>query len=873
MPYDAKLTQACPISKPWGVLNSQTAQIMGCHASEDDAQQQISALYASEQIERAKYDGIDFTPPQGAREEAEKGLKWRKQFSRGGTPVGWARARDIANGVQLSPETIGRMVAFFSRHQGNEQAEGWSPGEKGFPSNGRIAWALWGGDPGRTWARKIKNQMDSRDKAERMNKPTNIARSIGNPKDGRVVIATETPIEIYDQERNQIVRQILLMDGVQFRNDKKQLPIVDTHNDRTVRNVFGSIRNIVIEGDQLIGEPVFASDPESQIVRTRFDEGHLNDFSIDATILARVYVQDGQQYTTSRRVKIEGPAEIVTAWEPHNASICATGADPNSTVRRSKDQETMRSDMSPELMDRLMKMGLPEGMTDLEQITMWVLDHMEKPVEVEVEVPPDPQADPAAASRADTGKMTADELKPVVAQEVARALQAEQSRRKAIVSVVNLAKLERSVADSMIDEGVSVEVARKRVMAMSANEPVGTSFSSVGNTRETGIERFHNAMRDAIILRSLKSARISRQDLIPNNPDADDFKHLGLNRMAELILRQHGINTDRMSPIDIARVAMGYQDACRKWRIQRDVYHTTGSFQNILLDSVNKTLLAGYEEAPETWSAWARQAPSVADFKTINRTRFSEAPDPEQVPERGEYKEKPMTDSKESYKIEKYGEVFSVSWETVVNDDLDAIARVPAMHGNAHRRKVNREVYAVLAANPTMGDTFSLFSASHASGSNLSGSNGNPTVTNLNTAYAAMRTQKGLTSDAILNVVPRYLIVPAALEATADELVSSTSYIVANGNSGVQNLYGPGGKRNLVVVCDPNLDGNSTTAWYLAADPGQIDTIEVSFLQGEESPVLESEWNFRRDAYEYKTRQTFGIKAIDWRGLYKFATA
>jgi hypothetical protein len=407
---------------------------------------------------------------------------------------------------------------------------------------------------------------------------------------------------------------------------------------------------------------------------------------------------------------------------------------------------------------------------------------------------------------------------------------------------------------------------------MSASEPVGNFFGSVGNVRESGSERFHNAMRDAIIVRSLRSARISRQDLIPNNPDAADFVHLGLQRMAELVLRQQGINTDRMSNIDIARVAMGYEDAMRRHRIQRDVYHTTGSFQNILLDSVNKTLLAGYEEAPATWSLWARQAPSVADFKTINRTRFSEAPDPEQVPERGEYKEKAMTDSKESYKIEKYGEVFSVSWETVVNDNLDAISRVPAMHGNAHKRKVNREVYAVLAANPTMGDGNALFSASHASGSNLSGSSGSPSVMNLNTAYAAMRTQKGLTTDSIINVVPRYLIVPAALEATADEIVSSTSYIVANGNSGVQNLYGPGGKRNLVVVCDPNLDGNSTTAWYLAADPGQIDTVEVSFLQGEESPVLESEWNFRRDAYEYKTRQTFGIKAIDWRGLYKFAT-
>jgi hypothetical protein len=873
MPYSEKMTKACPISRPWGVFNDATAQLMGCHASEDDAQEQIAALYASEDIQRAKYDGIDFTPPDGARKEAEKGLKWRKEYGRGGTPVGWARARDIANGVALSPETINRMVAFFSRHQGNESAEGWSPGEDGFPSNGRIAWALWGGDPGRTWANKVKNQMDSRDRTERMNsKQRNIARSIiSNQKDGRVVIATETPIELFDADRNQVVRQILLMDGVQFRNEKNQLPIVDTHNDRTVRNVFGSIRNIVVEGDQLIGDPVFSSDPESQIVRTRFDEGHLNDFSIDATILARTFVQAGQTYTTKRGVVIEGPAEIVTAWEPHNASICATGADPNSTVRRSYELESRRSEMPPELMDRLMKLGLPEGMTDLEQITSWLLDHMEKTPEVEVELSKHDMKETMRADAAST--MTAEDLKPVVAEEVARVLQAETKRRKAIQSDVSLAKLERSVADSLIDEGVSIEVARKRIIAMSANEPIGTSFGSVGNVRESGAERFQNAMRDAIVMRSARSARISRQDLIPKNADADDFIHLGLNRMAELVLRQQGINTDRMTNIDIAKVAMGYEEACRRHRVRRDVYHTTGSFQNILLDSVTKTLLAGYEEAPQTWSLWARQAPSVADFKTINRTRFSEAPDPEQVPERGEYKEKPMTDSKESYKVEKYGEIFSVSWETVVNDDLDAIGRVPAMHGNAHRRKVNRECYAVLAANPLMGDAQQLFSASHASGSNLSGSSGSPSVTNLNTAYAAMRTQKGLTADAILNVVPRYLIVPAALEATADELVSSTSYIVANGNSGVSNLYGPGGKRNLVVVCDPNLDGNSTTAWYLAADPGQIDTIEVSFLQGEESPVLESEWNFRRDAYEYKTRQTFGIKAIDWRGLYKFATS
>jgi hypothetical protein len=111
----------------------------------------------------ASYSDIDFTPPQGARDEAEKGLEWRSEFGRGGTEVGVARARDISNGKSLSPDTITRMVSYFARHEVDKQGTGWSPGEEGFPSAGRVAWALWGGDPGMTWANKIKNSMSTRD--------------------------------------------------------------------------------------------------------------------------------------------------------------------------------------------------------------------------------------------------------------------------------------------------------------------------------------------------------------------------------------------------------------------------------------------------------------------------------------------------------------------------------------------------------------------------------------------------------------------------------------------------------------------------------------------------------------------------------------
>jgi hypothetical protein len=99
-----------------------------------------------------------YKPTEAMRVEAQRGLEWRSQFGRGGTEVGIARARDIANGRSLPLETVMRMVSFFARHEVDKQAEGFSPGEDGYPSNGRIAWALWGGDPGKSWAERIAEQ-------------------------------------------------------------------------------------------------------------------------------------------------------------------------------------------------------------------------------------------------------------------------------------------------------------------------------------------------------------------------------------------------------------------------------------------------------------------------------------------------------------------------------------------------------------------------------------------------------------------------------------------------------------------------------------------------------------------------------------------
>ena len=117
----------------------------------------------------AQYKGteIDLVPTDSMVSEAERGLAWRQEFGRGGTEVGIARARDIKNKVDLSPDTIRRMTSFFARHEVDKQAQGFRQGEDGYPSNGRIAWALWGGDAGMAWANRKADQMDRIDNSDR----------------------------------------------------------------------------------------------------------------------------------------------------------------------------------------------------------------------------------------------------------------------------------------------------------------------------------------------------------------------------------------------------------------------------------------------------------------------------------------------------------------------------------------------------------------------------------------------------------------------------------------------------------------------------------------------------------------------------------
>ena len=97
-------------------------------------------------------------PPATVAAAARRGLELRREYGRGGTAVGVARARDLAGRRDLSIDTVRRMVAYFERHEVDLEAPAARQGHPDYPSPGRIAWLLWGGDAGRAWARRIIRQ-------------------------------------------------------------------------------------------------------------------------------------------------------------------------------------------------------------------------------------------------------------------------------------------------------------------------------------------------------------------------------------------------------------------------------------------------------------------------------------------------------------------------------------------------------------------------------------------------------------------------------------------------------------------------------------------------------------------------------------------
>lgn len=466
-------------------------------------------------------------------------------------------------------------------------------------------------------------------------------------------------------------------------------------------------------------------------------------------------------------------------------------------------------------------------------------------------------ADPTPAAAGNTSEseetpMT-DEERKAAAEKAAKAradiLAADKARRESIRAHfapyanrtdIDAAALQRACED---DPECSADAAGLRLLEAlgSRTEPLNPAARvEPGNLDET--RTYREGAVAALLHRANPSAHKADERARP-------FRGYDLVDLARDCVERSGVNARGMAKQEIAVRAM----------------QSTSDFPNILGDTVGRSLRAGYEASARTFTAFARQA-TLPDFKLTRRVQLAGAPGLKHVLEGAEYEQGQMGEGAEAYQVLKYGRIVAITWETIINDDLDAFARIPQAFGGSAADLESDLVYAIFNNNPAMADNTALFHADHGNlgtaaklADALDSTKANP----LAEMRKLMLLQKGL-DGRYITVRPRYLVVPPELEEVALKVT----------NSGIQaakaadvNVVGP----TLLPIVEPRLHDGSTTAWYGVADNLSIDTVEYAYLQGNEGVFTETRNGFDVDGVEIKCRHVFGAKAIDYRGLFKNA--
>jgi len=184
--------------------------------------------------------------------------------------------------------------------------------------------------------------------------------------------------------------------------------------------------------------------------------------------------------------------------------------------------------------------------------------------------------------------------------------------------------------------------------------------------------------------------------LFPLEDAAREYRGMTLMELARESLETAGAGTRGLSRDEVATRAL----------------HSTSDFPEILAAVTNKTLRQAYEAYPRTFLAFCRQV-LATDFKAMHRVQMGEAPQLLKVNESGEFKRGAIGESKESYRIETYGRVVGITRQVLINDDLDAFTRIPAMYGNAIAQLESDVVWDIVTSNPAMADGTALFHANH----------------------------------------------------------------------------------------------------------------------------------------------------------------
>jgi hypothetical protein len=290
---------------------------------------------------------------------------------------------------------------------------------------------------------------------------------------------------------------------------------------------------------------------------------------------------------------------------------------------------------------------------------------------------------------------------------------------------------------------------------------------------------------------------------------------------------------------------------------------TTGVLNNALLNSMTKRLVQDYAGQAQDWRKFCTIR-ALKDFKSQDRVRLFDFATLSTVAEGGPYTNLAWDDAKEAYTPSKRGNLVVVTREAILNDDVLAIRRIPSKLAVAAGITINEFVYGQFTGNPGLADGSTVFD----DGVQTTHANRSTAALSAGALQAAMTAMLKQTNSAgkRLNIRPRYLLVPPDLLFAALTIVNST-LIPGSANNDVNVLKGAVEPISVAQFTD-------ATDWYLVTDPAQLETIEVGFVGGRETPELLMQdapllgQVFTNDQMSFKVRWEFGGGWVDYRGAH-----
>ena len=599
-------------------------------------------------------------------------------------------------------------------------------------------------------------------------------------------LSTEQPALIFDFARWGLVKEIIVSDGV-IIPDNKQIPLIDSHDRGTVKNILGSVRDFKIEDGKVVGRLYFSKSKDAQEALLKVREGHLDSGSVGYRQEETVYIPEGESFVKNGK-EYNGELYLTTKWALQEFSLVAIGADSGAKARSENVQvsESAARDAA-------------ENITE------------EKSMPAEI--------NERAEGTVTTENQAKDGIKEVTI-------------RSAKISELCTKHGCADKAAEFIRSGASVEQVQDAILDTIQARTVPLSTASRIEVGTEDIEKKRAAAVDGILIRSgIKLANPA--------PGSKDYSTLSFENIARNCLRVSNVDTSYMGREEIMKRAL-----------------STSDFPNILANVASKSVMQGYQAGQQTYRIWAKTG-MLPDFKTASRVALGDAPEMLLNESGEEVQQGVIGDRGESITLKTYARKLVITRQALINDDAGLFNRMFFAFGQRAANQIEAAAYGVLIDNEALADGVALFHSDH---DNLEGTaKGIVDSTKLSIAMAAIGNQKS-DGGMALSLMGRYILGGFENLVAASILCNSTTDATAASNAD----FNPFKNMGLVPVISGHIPGKK---WFLVAD--NIDTVEVAFLNGKDTPTIEAIDNDGSIlGRTYLAYIDYAAKALDYRGMF-----